>query len=188
MRRAARGSSATPADGRASPIDAPARLRQDALRFLRVRERTVREVDRYLKRRGHAVALIREALHELCASGFVNDRRFAEVFLRDRQRLRPMSRVAVARDLAARGVAPAVVAEALAAADPPWDDHALAHSLLARKWPRWESTQRAQRGQRLLRARGFGPGTIRTVLAELQRESGGMAAGDPALDGADGEA
>jgi regulatory protein len=188
VRRAPRDRCDAPADGRASKLDEPARLRQDALRFLRVRERTVREVGDYLKRRGHAAALIAEALRELCESGFVSDRRFAEMFLRDRQRLRPMSRVAAARDLAARGVSPPVVAEALAAADPPWDDHALAHALLARKWPRWEAEQREVRGRRLLRARGFGPGTIRAVITELQQASGGTAAGDAWIDEADGEA
>jgi regulatory protein len=188
VRRVPRDPSAPPAQGRAAQLDGPARLRQDALRFLRVRERTVREVGDYLKRRGHAAALIAEALRELCESGFVSDRRFAEMFLRDRQRLRPMSRVAAARDLAARGVPPAIVAEALAEADPPWDDQALAHALLARKWPRWGVEQRELRGRRLLRARGFGPGTIRAVITQLQQASGGEISGDAWIDEADGEA
>ncbi|MBM3317612.1 MAG: RecX family transcriptional regulator [Candidatus Eisenbacteria bacterium] len=171
-----------PADGGGDlPRDPPERderaalLRRDALRFLRVRERTRREVREHLARRGHPAALIRQALEELREAGFVDDRRFAEVYLRDRRRLRPMSRAAALRELAGRGVARAVAAEALDEADPPWDDLELAEGLLARRWARWPADQRRARAVRLLRGRGFGAAAIRAALAARAGEEGSWA-------------
>ena len=64
MRRAPGGSSATPADGRDSQADAPGLLRRDVLRFLRVRERTGREVDDYLKRETRGMSFYMDELNE----------------------------------------------------------------------------------------------------------------------------
>lgn len=157
-----------------------ARLRRDVLRFLRLRERTAREVRDYLTRRGHAPEAIRATLAELREEGFVDDRRFAVVYLRDRQRLRPVSLAAVRRDLAARGVSREVIEEALAASDPPWEDARLAAELLARRWTRWPAEERERRGARLLRSRGFGPGAIRSALEAVGKDDTGAVPGDRA--------
>jgi regulatory protein len=149
-----------------------ARLQRDALRFLRVRERTVQEVRRYLTRRGHPDARIATALEELAATRLVDDRRFAEVYLRDRRRLHPLAGRAVLRELAAKGVAREVAAEALAACDPPWDDAELARAAVARRWMRWPEEIRWRRAGRFLAGRGFETGVIRQVLEALSREAG----------------
>jgi regulatory protein len=143
-------------------------LRQDVLRYLRVRERTRREVADYLARRGHAPDLIARALAELEATGLIDDRRFARVYLRDRQRLHPLGRAAVLRELRARGVAPELAGEALAGCDPPWDEHELARAAVARRWSRWGAESRRERATRFLRTRGFEPAAIRAVVGELE--------------------
>jgi regulatory protein len=147
------------------------RLRRDLQRYLRIREHTRWEVGTYLRRRRYPEATIANALVELCDTGLVNDRRFAEVFLRDRQRLRPMSCVAVLRELRAKGVEPSVAQEALAACDPPWDDEQLACDLLKRRWARWGSEGRPERATRFLTRRGFSRDVIRAALRHAEDEN-----------------
>jgi regulatory protein len=161
------------ADG--APVDPQQALARDGVRFLRVRERTRREVGDYLRRRGHAAELIARALDEMRETGLVDDARFARVFLRDRQRLHPESRAAVLRELRARGVEPEIAQEALAGADPPWDDEAMARDALARRWTRWGEEARRERAVRFLRARGFDPGVIRAVIERLEGGARGEA-------------
>jgi regulatory protein len=150
-----------------------AALRQDVMRFLRVRERTRREVADYLRRRGHAPELISRALDELVEVGLVDDARFARVYLRDRQRLHPLGRAAVKRELQARGVDPEAIEAALAESDPPWDEGELARAAVERRWARWPVAARRERAVRFLRTRGFNAGSIRGVIERLERETGG---------------
>ncbi|MFH1144045.1 MAG: regulatory protein RecX [Candidatus Eisenbacteria bacterium] len=151
--------------GRAGESSA-ARLQRDAIRYLRVRERSRREVAEYLERRGHSPGEITQAMQALAESGFIDDRRFAEMYLRDRRRLHPLSRALAIRQLRAKGVETALIEEALACSDPPWEDGELAREALARRWSRWPAPRRAERAARFLRARGFGPGTIRAAIAQ----------------------
>jgi len=155
--------------------DAPAadldRLRRDLLRFLRIRERSVQETVTYLRRRGHAPPQIDAAVGEACGRGFLNDERFARLFLRDRRRLRPMSRRAVRLELARRGVDEAVVETALAECDPPWDDPQLAWEAAERRWSRWPEDTRDRRAIGFLQRRGFSPDVIRSVVGRLGEEA-----------------
>jgi len=150
-----------------------AALRQDVMRFLRIRERTRREVGDYLRRRRHAPELIARALDELVEAGLVDDARFARVYLRDRQRLHPLGRAAVRRELQARGVAPEAIETALAESDPPWDEGEMARAAIERRWARWPTAARRERAVRFLRTRGFEAGAIRGAIERLERETGG---------------
>jgi len=165
--REAGNSSPARAEGMEGAADAARGLRRDVVRFLRIRERTRREVADYLARRGHPRDAIGPVLDELVATGLVDDRRFAEIFLRDRSRLRPIGREAAGRELRARGVGETVVEEAFARLEPPWDDARLAQEALARRWPRWPAEKRRERAVRWLRARGFGGGAIRSALERM---------------------
>ncbi len=146
------------------------RLRADLLRYLKVRERTRRELAEYLRRRGHEAEAIAREVESAVASGWVNDRRFAEIFLRDRRRLKPMGRRAVLRDLEQRGVAPEVAREALEQLDPPWDEHALALQAVAGRWERWPQEVRRRKAAAFLQRRGFAGGLVYRVLKELESD------------------
>ena len=172
MRRRASGAPSSEGAER-DPVPPETALRQDVLRFLRVRERTRREVSDYLRRRGHPPELIARATEELVEAGLVDDARFARVYLRDRQRLHPIGRMAVRRELQARGVDPGAVEVALAESDPPWDEEEMARAAVERRWARWPGAARRERAVRFLRTRGFEPGAIRAVLDRLERETGG---------------
>jgi regulatory protein len=150
------------------PEDATEKVRLDLVRYLRIRERSRQEVARYLRRRGHAQALIHRALDETVEAGLVDDRRFADLFLRDRRRLHPMSRSAVLRELRKRGVDADTSREALATCDPPWDDEQMAWQAAARRWPRWKPESRRQQAASFLARRGFGGGVVRATLEKLE--------------------
>ncbi len=145
-------------------------LMADLLRYLRVRERTAREVEIYLRRRGHDEDLIVPALTELLEQGLVDDRRFAEMLLRDRRCLRPMSRAAVLRDLRQLGVAAAVAREALESCNPPWDDEQMAWEAVGRRWRRWRPEKRRQQAARFLQRRGFSTSIVRSILIRLEAQ------------------
>lgn len=163
----------------------PARLRRDLLRYLKVRERSRREASDHLARRGYPRDEIARALAEAVESGWIDDRRFAEMFLRDRRRLHPMSQEMVARQLRARGVGAEIVTETLAACDPPWDDDEMAVAAIARRWLRWAPETREERARRYLVSRGFGRGAIRAALARMREQPGRNAGREGSIDADD---
>lgn len=154
-------------------------LRADLLRYLEVRERTRRELVAYLARRGHDAAAIAAEVQAAEATGWVDDRRFAQMFLRDRRRLRPASSAAVLRELRRHGVTDEVARVALAALDPPWDEREVAAAAVARRWERWPVEGRRQKAAGFLRRRGFAGGIVWSVLDELEAGERGQA-DDPA--------
>lgn len=109
-----------------APVDPAQAIQKDLLRYLLARERSVFELRSYLKRRRHDSELIEQAIGEVRELGYVDDCRFAVLFLRDRARLRPASRAAISRDLRAKGVDDDTIAAAFEQLDPPWDDFEMA--------------------------------------------------------------
>lgn len=91
------------------------RARDAALTLLSHRARSRVELRRRLARRGFDGAVIDGTLGWLEEKGYVDDRAFAESFVRDRLRLRPRGRVGLVQELRRKGVDPAI-AEAAAAA------------------------------------------------------------------------
>ena len=146
-------------------------LQKDLLRFLTARERSELELRNYLKRRGHDSESIEQAITEMIESGYVDDRRFAEMFMRDRRRLRPMSRSVISRDLRNKGVAEETIAGVFENADPPWDESELALAAASRRWERWQPEKRYQKAVSFLQRRGFANGVIHSVLDRLRTEA-----------------
>ncbi|HUH13151.1 MAG TPA: RecX family transcriptional regulator, partial [Longimicrobiales bacterium] len=87
------------------------RARAAALRLLAVRARSRAELRRRLRARQLPEEVIEDTLASLEGAGLVDDDAFARSFTRDRIRLRPRGRAAIAAELRARGVA-AAAAEA----------------------------------------------------------------------------
>lgn len=74
------------------------------LRYLSVRPRSRREVERRLRRDRIDPAAIQHALERLAALGYLDDAQFAASFARDRIRLRPCGTRRMQSDLLSRGV------------------------------------------------------------------------------------
>ncbi len=147
----------------ASPDDRE-RLTADLARHIARRERTCREAIDYLVRRGYRADLVEEAVNMAVAQGLIDDRRYADMYVRDRRRLRPMSRWALVKELEQKGVGPDAAEEAVAASEPPWDDLTMALEALSGRYRRWPADSRWRKASGFLQRRGFSGAIIRAAL------------------------
>jgi regulatory protein len=154
------------------------RARESALRLLSHRARSAAELRRRLERKEVPASVVSETLGWLEERGYVDDRAFAESFVRDRLRLRPRGRAGLIQELRRKGVDEAV---AVAAADEVMaaeevDEPELARAA-ARAWARRNAPllRQIQRPEQRLRARrrlyghlarrGFGPVAVSAGIA-----------------------
>jgi regulatory protein len=83
--------------------------------YLNRRERTVAEVRRQLERRGVSPPSIEAAIAVLTEQGYMNDARFAELFVADKRELEQWGGERIRRGLLARGIERDMADRALAA-------------------------------------------------------------------------
>lgn len=168
-------------EARLVDADVRFRIRDTVLRALARRAHSRRELVDRLYRKEFPGRLIHETLDRLEEIGLVDDRAFAEAYVRDRLRLRPRGRRALRAELARKGVRadaePAI--EAVFEAEEV-DDRALAVEV-AGGWLRRQRERvltdldagpRAEAGRKALRRflgymarRGFSSGVARDALA-----------------------
>lgn len=84
--------------------DDEARARDDALGLLAYRARSVAEMRRRLKKKGHAAPVVDDVVRWLREEGYLDDRAFARQFLEERLRWKPRGRFALVQELRKRGV------------------------------------------------------------------------------------
>lgn len=154
------------------------RARDAAMSLLAHRARSRAELRRRLDGKEFPAAIVDQVLDWLDARGYIDDRAFAEAFVRDRLRLRPRGRIGLLQELRRKGVdeASAEAAIAGAMASEGVDEPALAFEA-ARAWVRKngstvrkaarspEDRQKARR--RLyghLARRGFAPDAVRAAI------------------------
>lgn len=154
--------------------------KQAALTLLATRGRARRELGDRLSRKGFGPVAVDYALAEVERLGFIDDRAFAEAWVRDRLRARPRGSRALLAELTRKGVARETARQAVerAMADGDTDEMSLCRQAAA-KWLRTkggaiagDADQRRRQERRLaayLARRGFGSGQIRTALGELPR-------------------
>lgn len=147
------------------------KAREAALNLLSYRARTAVELRRRLRGKGYEDEVAERCVQELLDRGLVDDASFAEMFTRDRVKLRPRGLRRLVQELRAKGVD---AKTAHAAVDEVWEQEDVSELELARraagKWsPRaGEDPQRARRRlYGFLARRGFGGDTVRRVMGEL---------------------
>jgi regulatory protein len=151
--------------------------RQTALRFLAHRPRTRREIRDRLREEECEEALITETLDELERNGLINDRAFADAFIRDQNLRRAAGARLLRQKLLLLGVEREIVEEALAAAAAPEAELDAATELAAKLVKKTPLPRTPAERQKLrlkvssaLARRGFGWDTIgdavRRALAE----------------------
>lgn len=151
------------------------RARDAALRLLAHRPRTASELRQRLLRKELPVDLVEECLSELEAQRLLDDANFAEMFARDRIRLRPQGRRRMLQELRVRGVQEETASAAVDSAmeEEETDELALARQSV-RRW-RARPGEEPQRARRRLAAylarRGFGADTAAVVLDEVLGEA-----------------
>jgi regulatory protein len=85
-----------------------------AYAYVNPRERTVQEVRRRLQQRGVSAEVTEEALQVLARQGFLDDERFARLFVGDKRRLEQWGSERIRRGLLDRGIDRALAEGALA--------------------------------------------------------------------------
>jgi regulatory protein len=146
------------------------KAREAALHLLAFRPRTAAELRRRLHEKGYAPEVTDGVVERLGETGVVDDSSFAEMFVRDRVRLRPKGKRILAQELRARGVdgemAQAAIEDVMERENT--TDVDLARQAAARWRPRPGEDPQASR-RRLygfLARRGFASEAIMAVLGE----------------------
>jgi regulatory protein len=85
-----------------------------AYAYINRRDRTVSEVRTQLQRKGISSELIEAAIQTLSDQGYLNDARFAELFVSDKRELEQWGSERIRRGLSARGIERELVEQALA--------------------------------------------------------------------------
>ena len=151
------------------------------LRYLSVRPRSRREVERRLRRDRIDAAAIVYALERLASLGYLDDAAFAAAFARDRIRLRPCGERRMRSDLLSRGVSTGDAERGIreAMAEEAVTEDELLERVAARRASRLRGTDPAKARRRLfgyLARRGFAPGGIRAWIEAYWAEDDGPAA------------
>ena len=118
----------------------------------------------YLQRKGYEPAEIAATQEYLQSLGYLDDRAFAKAWVEYRQNVSPRSRMQLAGELRAKGIASDIIDETLQALDPD-DQKAALRELVARKRRLYDSDQKLIN---YLARRGFSIGSIKEVLSEAE--------------------
>ena len=175
-------------------------LREEALRLLGARDRTRRELERRLLQRGADPQAVERVLDWLADLGYLDDRRFAEHWVRSRRNRWGPRKLEL--ELREKGVDPEIVRAQIEAVSADWQDLRVAAALVRRRLERSqqaltlaasardEERQRRRLVDYLLR-RGFCYETAEKAVREVFSGEGcgvtdPVAAGSDALTGPGG--
>lgn len=138
------------------------RAKAIAYRMLAVRWRSTGEIIRKLKTKGIAPLIIEQTIAQLSEYEYLNDNRFARLWVENRNRLKPMGKRRLQQELAEKGVSTQIIGQILSEIES-GDEETLARSLVEKKLIRNGELNQKKMEQFLLR-RGFSPGVVRKVL------------------------
>ena len=153
-----------------------------AWRAVSGRERTEAELRAFLERRRAATGAIDAAVAELRSAGYLDDASYARRFAEDRRTVRGWGSERITRDLTRRGVAPELVAAAVA--EPEGGERRRARLVLAARYPEPPGDDRARaRAWRALVRRGYAPKRAYEAVRAHER-SGAPGEDASGIDGA----
>lgn len=148
------------------------RALEKALRLLSYRPRSEGEVRARLRRQGFGEGVISHVVERLRGLGLLDDLAFALAFKESREAFRPRSKRLLERELRGKGVAPEVVAEAVADVD----DESEAYRAGLKKSRQLAGKEFSEFRRKLaayLSRRGFDWEVIKAVTERLWQEIGG---------------
>ncbi len=142
---------------------------QQALKLLSYRQRSVAEVRRNLKEHRYSEEVVSEVLTRLQNNGLLDDRRFAESWVENRNVFRPRSKRALAVELRQHGIAD----EDIDPITQEIDDEELAYQAGLKHSRRMENLEWMEFRQKLssfLARRGFSYDVIKSVVERIWNE------------------
>ncbi|TKS57885.1 MAG: hypothetical protein EWM72_03363 [Nitrospira sp.] len=144
-----------------------------AVRYLARWDRTVAQVEQFLRDKGASPAQAKQTIGRLSDLRYLNDRAYAERWVESRLARRPMGRERLKAELQAKGIADTVADGAIQEALRGVDEEALARRALKARQQRRQRLTPIQ-ALRLLRQWGFEEETIdRMIGALIEREESG---------------
>jgi len=151
-----------------------------ALRLLQRRLRSRAELSAGLRRRGLSPPQVTAIVSDLERAGWIDDRRFARLWIEDRMALRPRGARALRAELRVRGVAPDIIEATLGGLISAEREDGVALDQARRRVERLRNLPANVARRRLvgwLQRRGFGGGAIARALRALEDtgEEGGNA-------------
>ncbi|WP_129783418.1 regulatory protein RecX [Promicromonospora panici] len=163
--------------GEISRDDAVEKAREVVLRILTAAQRSRRELEQSLARKGYPEDVVEQVLDRFDEVGLVDDATYAETIVRTRHAERGLARRGIAAELRRRGIDEDTATEALDQLDP--DDERVAGAKLASKLvTRTRSLDREVRVRRAvgsLARKGYAPGLafelVRDALAAEGEET-----------------
>ena len=144
-------------------------IKAAALRFLKIRPRSVAELKEKLKAKGFAVPEIEAAVSDLLASGFLDDRAFTKSWISYRL-ARPFGFRRIILELKEKGIDPPIIEQAMAQIDSGYSPETIALELAQRRWQRLPAIDPARKKKRVLDfllRRGFEADIAMKVLKKL---------------------
>lgn len=146
----------------------PEQYTEKARRFSAYRERCSREVYDRLRRMGAGEALCQQIINHLQEEGFVNDQRFARLYVRGKFLNNQWGKVKIKAGLLARGIDEEYVGQALSGIDPQQYSEML-HAILNKKYHSIRREARANPEERTAAyaiQKGYEPGLVWQSLKE----------------------
>jgi regulatory protein len=145
-----------------------------AVRYLARWDRTVAQVERFLRDRGASPAQVKQTIGRLSDLRYLNDRAFAERWIERRLARQPMGRVRLKAELLAKGIADDGAERAVREAFRGLDEEALARRALHVRQRKGRRLTRMQ-AVRLLRQWGFEEDTIERMMGAVTEHEGAEA-------------
>jgi regulatory protein len=131
------------------------------LQYIALRPRSEWEIKTYMERKKASPALVGIILNKLSISGYVDDQKFAEAFVRDRQLLRPTSKRKLQLELRKKNVPSGIIQEVIAE-EGGEDSIALQEIITSKR--RQSKYQDDLKLMQYLSRQGFGYGDIKAAL------------------------
>ena len=142
-----------------------------AVKYLSSRLRTEKEVSFKLHNEGYDSVCIEDVIEELKALGYINNKLYAQKYVYDRSKLKPLSKKLMKQELLSRGIQEEITDEVLE--DWKVEDTNVAASLLKRKFGKYDLSDEKiiKKVYMFLMHRGFSLDTIREALRDVIEET-----------------
>lgn len=135
-----------------------------------MRPRSEKEIKERLLKKSYCEDTIREVLFFLKEQDFINDRKFAESWIRSRLALKPVSRYLLKRELRLKGIDEQTVQEAIDKEASGFDEQEEALKLALAKKRRFGDIEKEKSKKRIadfLKRRGFSTSVIYDTIGKL---------------------
>ena len=139
-----------------------------AANFLKTRERSQKEIKDKLKTKDYSEVVIEKVLEKLERLDIVNDKRFAEMFVRDRMKLKPKGKKVLQLELMQKGIDRNIIEEVLSEMLSGDNELELAKRVLAKaekKYAGLEENIKRDKIIKYLLGKGFAYNIIEEVLS-----------------------